>query len=158
MKKPKNKPPIKRRKFPHFASLAVLGFWAKPIQKVVKKWKEELGEACCRDYLLHCVVSVRSGSSKIDVPLMCDGHRRYVLDLLQAADVVWNDDESLTKWVLELSSTASEEDWDYKTNTGHARSAERIQKLIEDRTSHKFSIDAINQTTRRLRLYDRTIA
>ena len=146
--RPRNVPPFKTRKLPT-SQLAQWGYWAKPIQKTVRKWRDKIGEQWCEHYIGQCVISVTG--KQIKVELASFGHKGYVLDLLKAADQVWNDESKPSKWILEITPVGE------STTNYRGRSSLRIQELIRQRSGKYFSVDAINQTCTRLRLTDETM-
>jgi len=148
----KRKPPRKRRKF-HPPLLAGLGYWATPVQKVIKRWHEKTGErvfeAEIESYMIACVYSVTVFDAPISVTAL-GAHKRLVLELLLALDDVWNDKNSLDGWILNLGYSGDGSD--YENGIPVLRSYKRIQELIMQRGGPRFEEKAISKRAERLHL------
>jgi hypothetical protein len=153
LKKPnKRKPPRKRRKF-HPPLLAGLGYWATPVQKVVKRWRKKLGErvfeSVIESYMISGVYSMTSFDAHINVDAF-GTHKRFVLELLLALDDVWNDKGSLDGWILKLGYSGDSRD--YENDVPIPRSYKRIQELIFQQSGLIFEEKAISKRAERLHL------
>ncbi len=148
----KHKPPRKKRKF-HPPILAGLGYWATPVQKVVKRWRSKIGErvfdSVIQSYMIAGVHSVVSFNSQINVEAIYT-HKRFVLELLLALDDVWNDKNSMDGWILNLGYSGDSSD--YENDIPVPRSYKRIQELINQKGGPHFEEKAISKRAERLHL------
>lgn len=86
----------------------------------------------------------------VNVKLAAPGHLGYVLDLLQAADEVFNNNARLDKHLLALVAVG--ELFDPVTHQPCARSVDTLRKMIHQSSGIWFEKSTISQRERRLRL------
>jgi hypothetical protein len=141
------KSPPKRRLLPT-NQLALLGYWSSPVQKVVRKWRNAIGEDWCQHYMPQCAYSVLLTTQRIDVLLVAEGHFDYVLGILAALHRLTLDNENPDKWLLELAGIG-EGEW---TPQCYGRSFGRLQKIIINRGGPKFSENCLAARAKRLHL------
>jgi hypothetical protein len=136
------------REWPKSKSVASFGFYAAPIQKVVKKWSNEIGAHWCEFYTPFCYGAVmRCGDIKI--PMQADGHREFVLDLLQAYRQL-SDTKKAVYWLLLLGEDLNEAAPDGQGIPFRLKPFEEIAKLIKSRGGPKFDARALNKAFERL--------
>ena len=132
------------RFFPQNA-LATVGYYASPVQKVVKRWANEIGSHWCEHYAPSAYLSTMPGHSKIEIQLEAEGHRGCVLELLSAMHKVQTEREKPTPWLLDLSTGGESADYT-------PYSFADIQKKIVQRGGPKFAQNTLAQAAWALRL------
>jgi hypothetical protein len=146
----KKKEASKRNNFDgrNFATneLATSGYWASPVQKVVKKWAPKIGIHCCQQYVDACSISTFPGHDHIDVQLECDGHINYVIELLGAMRKVWSELDKPVAWLLHLTTGGD------CTTEYRALSFVEIQERIIRQGGPKFSTNALAVAANKLKL------
>lgn len=149
----KSLPPVKRRRFAR-SELAVWGYWSTPVQKVVRRWQHKIGEHWCQYYLPQCARSIFYPSTGISVTgglIGLPAHSAYVLDLLLALNVLWNDKQKPARWLLELGNNGEGDLSDGPKPHSYAR----LRLLIGQRSGVYFDERALAQCAKRLHLSDR---
>lgn len=140
---------MKGRTFPK-SDLATYGYWAAPVQKVVKKWRNRIGEKWCKHYTLPCFYAVFYADD-INVKLEGKGHQGFVIDLLAAFETLNQDRQSPVPWVLEHCSTGAA-DYDFHSTFPRPYTVENMRDIIERCSGEVFTLDVISKCLTRLRL------
>lgn len=145
----RKKPPVRRRQFGGGDILAQMGYWASPVQRVVKKWRDEIGESWCKYYFPQCSGSIFEGCN-IQVECVNEEHKGFIVDVLSACYAVFRDTSKPDRWLLEFASGG--EDFD-ENGKPLPRTFARIIELIAASGGPRFTVNAITKAEKRLKLH-----
>jgi ribosomal protein L37E len=100
----RSNPPAKERKVTT-DSCALCGYWAPPVQAVVKRWQIQIGNEWCKHYVPQAMLSIKGGC-RLDIQPIHPGHMGYVLEFLSALYEVWTDKAKPYRWLLDYANAA----------------------------------------------------
>ena len=107
-----SRPPAQERKLTHEA-YALCGYWTPPVQKVVRRWRDRIGqdgkdpEGWCKHYIAQASWSIKGGHW-LNIQPIHPGHMGYLLELLTALHKVWSDKASPYRWLLQYGNSGKQ--------------------------------------------------
>lgn len=135
------------------SDLAMTGYWHPHVQRVVKRWRDKIGEQWCQHYAAPCFYTVWSDvQAAVHVDLATYGHRDYVLEVLGAMARIERERDKPAIWLLEACNGGGIDYLKSKPIRPRLWTYEELQALIQQRSGRKFSVSVLEKSAERLGL------
>jgi hypothetical protein len=120
------------------------GYYTRPVQKVVSKWRAEIGEPILKRYFVTVARAVKKNKTSLQLTEIFPNHWAAIFELGLAAKAIYGDKAKLPYWLLTLPIHIAVD--------GHFPSYKEIADMILKFGGKPFSPGAIEKQLKAMRL------